>query len=176
MAVACGTARPGPAVDPCHATALRAALLTGERLEVTDPGESEDFGRDWAHPTALTAYGEREPTGPWTWAGPATTVTGRTWGGCVEVIQWILASGRFPADPTVLDGGVLILETSEELVPAIEFGRILRCLGERGLIAVAGAVLVARPPASSRENLPTASKRTAYRDTQRDVAIELIGR
>lgn len=29
---------PGPAVDSCHRAALRAALLTGERLEVTDPG------------------------------------------------------------------------------------------------------------------------------------------
>lgn len=167
---------PGPAVDPCHVSALRAALLTGARLEITDPGESEDFGRDWADPTALTAYGEREPTGPWTWAGPATTVTGRTWGGCIEVVQWILASGRFPADPAVLDGGVLILESSEELIPAIEFGRILRCLGERGLIAAAGAVLVARPPASSREILPTAAERTAYRDAQRNVAIEVVGR
>lgn len=36
---------PGPAVDPCHRAALWAALLTGERLELTDPGESEDIGK-----------------------------------------------------------------------------------------------------------------------------------
>ena len=41
---------PGPAVDTCHAMALRAALITGERLEVTEPGQSEDFGKDWADP------------------------------------------------------------------------------------------------------------------------------
>ena len=35
---------PGPAVDEVHVAALRAALLTGERLEVTEPGESEDLG------------------------------------------------------------------------------------------------------------------------------------
>ena len=52
----------GPGVDDCHAASLRAALLTGERLEVTDPGTSEDFGRDWADPAALTEYGDREPT------------------------------------------------------------------------------------------------------------------
>lgn len=33
---------PGPAVDDLHARSLRAALLTGERLEITDPGEPED--------------------------------------------------------------------------------------------------------------------------------------
>lgn len=61
---------PGPAVDEIHARSLRAALLTGEHLEITEPGESEDIGREWTDPAALTEYGEREPTEPWAWAGP----------------------------------------------------------------------------------------------------------
>lgn len=69
---------PGPAVDPVHASSLRAALLTGERLEVTDPGESEDIGKDWQDPSALSQYGNREPTEPWVWAGPPRSVTGPT--------------------------------------------------------------------------------------------------
>jgi len=165
---------PGPGVDSCHRAALRAALTTGERLKVTDPGESEDIGKDWADPAALTEYGEREPTEPWAWAGPARSVTGRTWGGCIEVLQWILTAGRFPVDPTVLNGGVLLLETSEELIPATEFGRILRSLGERGVLAAVDAVLLARPPASSFEERPSASERAAHRADQRDVAIEVI--
>ncbi len=90
---------PGPAVDDIHARSLRAALLTGEELEITDPGESEDVGVDWADPRALESFGEREPTEPWTWHGPARSVTGRTWGGCIEVIEWILTAGRFPFPP-----------------------------------------------------------------------------
>jgi muramoyltetrapeptide carboxypeptidase LdcA involved in peptidoglycan recycling len=105
-----------------HAASLRAALLTGERLEITEPGESEDFGRKWDDPAALSDYGEREPTEAWSWAGPEKVVTGRTWGGCIEVMQWILTAGRFPVDPTVVQGGVLLLESSEELIPAQEFG------------------------------------------------------
>jgi len=167
---------PGPAVDPCHRTALRAALLTGERLEVSDPGESEDIGKDWADPAALTEYGDRESTEPWSWSGPPRSVTGRTWGGCIEVLQWILTAGRFPADSAVLDGGVLILETSEELIPAQEFGWILRSLGERGILAAVQAVLVARPPASSFETQPSATERSAHRAKQRDVAIEIVTR
>lgn len=157
-------------------TSLRAALLTGERQEVTDPGESEDIGKDWADPAALTEFGDRAPTEPWTWAGPARAVTGRTWGGCIEVVQWILTAGRFPADPAVLDGAVLILEASEELIPARDFGWILRSLGERGLLAAVDAVVVARPPASSFEVQPSASDRAAHRDRQRDVAIGIIDR
>lgn len=167
---------PGPAVDEVHAASLRAALLTGERLQVTDPGESEDVGRDWADPAALTEHGDREPTEPWTWAGPARSVTGRTWGGCAEVVQWILTAGRFPADPAVLAGGVLLLETSEELIPPRELRWIVRSLGERGLLAAVDAVLVARPPTSDHTDRPSAQVRADRRAAQRDVAIETVQR
>ena len=167
---------PGPEVDDVHARSLRAALLTGERLEITEPGTSEDFGRDWHDPAALTEFGDREPTGPWTWAGPRRPVTGRTWGGCIEVIQWVLTAGRFPADPGVLDGGVLLLETSEDLIPAQEFGWIMRSLGERGLLAAVDAVVVARPPTSTFDVRPSSAERAAKRAEQRDVAIATMQR
>ena len=165
---------PGPAVDEVHARSLRAALLTGERLELTEPGESEDIGKDWQDPAALSEYGDREPTEPWTWAGPARSVTGPTWGGCAEVLQWLLTAGRFPADPAVVAGGVLLLETSEELIPAQELGWIMRSLGERGILAAVDAVLLARPPTSDFERRPTSTERAAKRAEQRDVAIETV--
>lgn len=90
------------------------------------PVESEDFGKDWTDPAALNDYGERETTEAWAWAGPARTVTGPTWGGCAEVLQWILTAGRFPPDPAVLDGAVLVVEASEEIIPTREFGWIPR--------------------------------------------------
>lgn len=166
---------PGPAVAPEHARSLRAALLTGERLEITDPGESEDFGIDWADPAALTATGQREPTEPWVWAGPRRTVTGHTWGGCAEVLQRLLAAGRLDADSTALDGGVLLLETSEELPSAEEFGAIAGSLGERGVLAAVGAVLVAQPPASTLQYRPDTDEREDYRRQQREVAIDVVG-
>jgi muramoyltetrapeptide carboxypeptidase LdcA involved in peptidoglycan recycling len=167
---------PGPGVDDVHARSLRAALLTAEILEITDPGESEDFGVDWNDPRALTSFGERERTEPWTWHGPPRLVTGRTWGGCVEVIEWILTAGRFPFSPGVLDGAVLLIETSEELLPARNVGWILRSLGERGLLAAADAVLVARPPVSDFARRPPAEERARLRDEQRDVVVEVIAR
>lgn len=165
---------PGPQVDPVHEVSLRAALLTGGRMEVTEPGESEDIGHDWSDPRALSEFGEREWTEPWTWAGPERSVTGRTWGGCVEVLQWLLTAARFPADPAVLRGGVLLLESSEELIPAREFGWITRSLGERGVLEAVDAVVVARPPTSNFERRPSSDERRAGRAEQRDKVIEVV--
>jgi muramoyltetrapeptide carboxypeptidase LdcA involved in peptidoglycan recycling len=167
---------PGPAVDDIHARSLRAALLTGERLEITDPGESEDIGFEWADPRALESFGEREPTEPWDWFGPARSVTGRSWGGCIEVIQWILTAGRFPFPPDVLRGGVLLIETSEELPPAREVGWIVRSFGERGILSAVDAVLVGRPPVSDFDRRPSALERARLRAEQRDTVVEVIGR
>jgi muramoyltetrapeptide carboxypeptidase LdcA involved in peptidoglycan recycling len=167
---------PGPGLDDLHRRSLRAALLDGGRLEVTEPGESEDFGLHWSDPTATTSYGDREATEPWTWTGPRRVVTGPTWGGCIEVLQWVLTAGRFPADPGVLDGGVLLLESSEDLIPASEFGYITRSLGERGLLAAVDAVVVARAASSTHEHRPSADERAAHRDAQREIAIETVGR
>jgi muramoyltetrapeptide carboxypeptidase LdcA involved in peptidoglycan recycling len=165
---------PGPAVDPIHARSLRAALITGDTLEITDPGESEDVGVDWTDSRSLTEFGVREPTPPWTWAGPSRSVTGLSWGGCLEVLQWVLTAGRFPADASVLDGGVLLLETSEELLPARDVGWIVRSLGERGLLAAVDAVVVARPPVSDLTRRPDQAERDRLRGEQRDAVIEII--
>jgi muramoyltetrapeptide carboxypeptidase LdcA involved in peptidoglycan recycling len=103
-------------------------------------------------------------------------VSGPTWGGCVEVLQWLLTAGRFPGDVAVVEGGILLLESSEELIPARELGWILRSLGERGLLDAVSGVLVARPPASDFQRRPDAAGRAAYRAEQRDVAVEMIAR
>jgi len=165
---------PGPHVDQIHEESLRAALLTGDRVELTEPGESEDIGHDWNDPRALTEFGDREPTEPWAWSGPSRSITGRTWGGCIEVVQWILTAGRFPADPSVLDGGVLLLESSEELIPAREFGWITRSLGERGILSAVDAVVVARPPTSDFETRPSAEERRSKRAEQRDMVTNVV--
>mgnify|MGYP002713681671 CR=1 FL=1 len=149
---------PGPAVDEVHAASLRAALLTGGRLEITEPGESEDHGVDWLDPRALTEFGTREPVpgphddgargvgegaSPWRWAGPRRAVTGRTWGGCLEVLPWVG-----------------------------EVRRMLRILGERAV----HAVLAARPPTSSFEVPRSPEERARLRAEQADVVLEEVGR
>jgi hypothetical protein len=57
----------------------------------------------------------------------------------VEVLDWVLTAGRFPFPPDVLDGAVLLIETSEELLPARSVGWIVRSLGERGSLLLSTA-------------------------------------
>ncbi|HEU5392630.1 MAG TPA: hypothetical protein VFV73_42740 [Streptosporangiaceae bacterium] len=84
--------------------------------------------------------------------------------------------GRFPFGPQALGGDVLLLDTSEELLPARNGGWIVRSLGERGILAAVDAVLVARPPVSDFTRRPTAEERVRLRAEQCDVVIEVIGR
>lgn len=166
---------PGPAVDDVHLRSLRALLLDGGTLEITEPGESEDVGRRWHDPRALVEYGDRVATEPWTWAGPAIRVQGRTWGGCLESIDGLAFLGRLP-DPARLAGGILLLETSEERPPAGWVARWLRYLGERGILGAVSGVLVARPPVSDFEFRPSPDEARALREAQRDAVVETFAR
>jgi muramoyltetrapeptide carboxypeptidase LdcA involved in peptidoglycan recycling len=166
---------PGPRIDDVHLASLRAALFTGGELEVVEPGESEDFGPDWLSPRALVEFGEREPTEPWTWAGPDRAVAGRTWGGCFEVVDQLALADRLPPLKD-LEGTILILESSEEVPPAVWVKRWIRSLGERGVLAAVEGVIVARPPVSSREAVPSAGERARLREAQRDAVIAEIAR
>lgn len=165
---------PGPRVDPEHLSSLTAALLTGAELEITEPGESEDYGHGWEDPLALTQFGEREQTEPWTWAGPTRLVTGRTWGGCLDVLDQIALADRMPSNEE-LAGAILLLETSEELPSAGVVLNWVRALGERGTLTAVAGVMLARTPASAiGARRPPASARAQWRNQQRDVVIEQV--
>lgn len=166
---------PGPGIDEVHLTSLGAALMTGGELTVTDPGEAEDYGKDWHDPQALVEFGEREPTEPWAWAGPARLVSGRTWGGCLEVIDQLALADRLPPVED-LHGSILLLETSELIPPADWVKRWVRALGERGILNAVHGVLVARAPTSNFEHQPEPDERARLRDAQRDVVIEEVTR
>ena len=165
----------GPRIDDVHLASLKAALFTGGEVELTEPGESEDFGHDWLSPLALVEFGDREPADPWVWAGPEREVAGRTWGGCLEVIDQLAIAGRLPS-VDALKGSILLLETSEELPSAPWVKRWVRALGERGILAAVDGVVVARPPVSTFGNVPSAAERARLRADQRDAVIGEIAR
>jgi muramoyltetrapeptide carboxypeptidase LdcA involved in peptidoglycan recycling len=166
---------PGPAVDGIHLASLRAALMEGGDLEITEPGESEDVGRRWTDPRAFTEYGERTATEPWSWAGPAERIEGRTWGGCLEVLDGLAWTDRLSA-ASDLEGAILMLETSEERPSAGWVARWLRGLGERGILRAVAGVVVARPPVSDFEFHPSPAAAHELREQQRDAVIEVVTR
>lgn len=139
----------GPRVDEAHLATLRAALFDGDLL-LPATTDSEDYGLDWSDPLALTEDRQRGPACPIEFVGSDTPVRGRTWGGCLEVIDQLALADRLPhaAD---LDGAVLIFETSEILPPPEFVGRWIRSLGERGYLEAASALMFARPVVDDRD-------------------------
>ncbi len=164
---------PGPGVDPLHLASLRAALFGGD-LTLATPARTRDYGLDWASPPALVDSAPDQPASPWEWSGPARAVTGPVWGGCIEIVEWTLAVGRWMHPVAAYDGCVLALEASEDMPPAQECFAMLRNLGERGILGVAAALLWGRPPVSSREDPRPEAEAAGLRAERRAAVLRAV--
>lgn len=164
---------PGPAVDGVHLQSLRAALFGGV-VELRPLAESRDTGIDWADPRALTQWAPSLPAEPWTWSGPALSVTGPVWGGNLEVLTWTLAAGRWVRPNEEYAGSVLLLETSEERPPPEEVYRMMRNMGERGLLGVFPALIWGRPPVSDHDHHPSTEQAAALRAENREAVLRAV--
>jgi muramoyltetrapeptide carboxypeptidase LdcA involved in peptidoglycan recycling len=160
-----------PEPHPVSMSSLRAALFAAGDLEITEvDGFSEDeFG--WDDPQRWTTAPPVLPASPWTWHQPETVVRARTWGGNLEILEWVLSSNRYVHEPAAYAGCVLLLETSEEMPHPDEVFRILRNMGERGLLEQFPAALVARPKASFVLAPKSPDERRRYRDDQRAAVL-----
>ncbi|MFE4176686.1 S66 peptidase family protein [Streptomyces sp. NPDC056909] len=166
--------RPG-AMDPLTAESLRAALFTSGPYELRPAERFRDPGDDWADPAVFAAEPETRPGGGWSWHGPGRVVEGRSWGGNLEILSWLLMADReIRRDLSVYDGCVLVLETSEDLPSAEDVFRILRGMGERDLLRRFPALLMARPKAWSftRPNSPEEAAR--YAREQREAVLRAL--
>ncbi|PSK65556.1 Microcin C7 self-immunity protein MccF [Micromonospora sp. MH33] len=164
--------RPGRP-HPLTFDSLRAALFTSGWYELTPAPEWGDEPRDWRNPATLADEPVMFPGAGWRWHGPARMVQGRTWGGCLEIIHWLAAAGRVPS-AAELAGSVLVVETSNELPDAREVFRIVRNLGERGLLAGFPAIVVGRPKAWDFEKPHTLDERLAWGEAQREAILRAL--
>jgi len=133
----------GGAMHPNTERSLRAALFTPGEFVLSPSQAWTDHDRDWAVREHLETEPPLFPGTGWTWQG-SSPVGGRLWGGCLEILDWQLSVNRWML-PTESYGGVFFAETSEELPTSEQVYRILRNLGERGLLERFDAVLWGRP-------------------------------
>lgn len=161
----------GGQVHPVSVRSLRAALFEHVDLGITAPEEFGEDENDWNDPGSLGREPVMQPASPWRWHGPPAVVSGPTWGGNLEILHWLLAADSFVRPPADYAGCVLLLETSEELPSATEVFRMLRNMGERGLLGQFPAVLVGRAKASALGSRPSPPERAAYRDAQREAVL-----
>ncbi|GAA2148452.1 LD-carboxypeptidase [Kitasatospora kazusensis] len=165
--------RPG-AMHPLTEASARAALFTSGEFELTPSPETNDVERRWEDPETFESAPVMEPAGGWSWHNADRVVEGAAWGGCVEVLAQLLMADREirPADEYA--GGVLFLETSEMLPGAEEVYRVLRSMGERGLLRQFPALLMGRARAWSFDKPNDAAGRERYRAGQRAAVLRAL--
>ncbi|MFD4410703.1 S66 peptidase family protein [Streptomyces sp. NPDC058251] len=172
--VMCELGRPG-AMHPQTAESLRAALFTSGAYELGAAERWGDVNRDWADPATFDAEPETRPGTGWTWLNADRLVEGRSWGGNLEILGWLLMAGReIPHDLSEYDGGVLFLETSEELPSAREVFRTLRNMGERGLLQRFSALLMGRAKTWSFEHPNSPEEGVRYAAEQREAVLRAL--
>jgi muramoyltetrapeptide carboxypeptidase LdcA involved in peptidoglycan recycling len=157
--------RPG-ALHPLTADSLRAALFTSGWYDLAPAAEWGDQPGDWRDPSSLAVEPAMFAGEGWRWQGPATAVEGPIWGGNLEVLGWMLQADRV-GPSSAYEGSVFIMETSQELPAPVEVYRILRNMGERGLLAGFPAVLVGRAKAWEFDKPLSAEQKREYTAAQR---------
>lgn len=118
---------------------------------------------------------EWESNDGWEWEFPHDEpVSGTVWGGCYLALEHLLATNHYVPDPDSLAGFVLVVESSGLLPEPYFIKSVLRCLGERGLLEQASAVIVGRP--KTRKNGERSyDERKRYQERQFD-AVKMIAR
>jgi muramoyltetrapeptide carboxypeptidase LdcA involved in peptidoglycan recycling len=150
----------GGAMHPDTERSLRAAMFIGGEFELTPAAGWTDRDHDWNVPENLLTEPPQFAGTGWTWSG-SRAVSGKLWGGCIEILDWQLSANRWML-PTSEYSGVLFGETSEEMPTSEEVYRILRNFGERGLLERFDAVLWGRPKSSSLMQEMTPAESVAY--------------
>ncbi|WP_326779148.1 S66 family peptidase [Streptomyces sp. NBC_01445] len=162
--------RPG-AMHPMTADSLRAALFTSGEYELTAASTYGDVGRPWQDPRTFESEPEMEPAGGWSWHNGDRVVEGISWGGNLEIISWLLMADRAVLPVGAYAGNVLFLETSEEMPRAEEVYRILRNMGERGLLQQFPALLMGRARSWSFENQLGPQEKAHFRRQQKEAVL-----
>jgi len=166
-------AAPGPLPEYLERW-LRTALFEETIGEIEPAPLFSDQDLDWADPANLEQRPEVEPNPGWIWRGSDRAVSGRTWGGCLEVLDLQFAADRYVPSVSALDGSILLLETSEELPSPAYVRRALLGMGERGLLSAVDGVLVGRIKARSHVTERGDEARTQYRNRVRDAMADVV--
>ncbi|MFB7463582.1 S66 peptidase family protein [Streptomyces sp. NPDC056224] len=165
--------RPG-AMHPLTADSFRAALFTSGEYELTPSRSCRDVDRPWDDPHSFESEPEMERADGWSWHNADRVVEGIGWGGNLEIISWLLMADRVVQPADTHARSVLFLETSEEMPRAEEVYRILRNMGERGLLQQFPALLMGRAKSWSFENRFDAGEKVRFRRQQREAVLRAL--
>ncbi|OEV02427.1 S66 family peptidase [Streptomyces oceani] len=162
------------AMHPTTRDSLHAALFSSGDYELTESRSYGDVTRPWDDPASFEQEPLLEPCEGWHWHRPDQVVEGTSWGGCLEIVSWLLMADRTIRPVEEYAGQILFLETSEELIRPSDVYRILRNMGERGLLRQFPALLMGRAKTTRVFDPRTDDQRDTYRREQRAAVLRAL--
>lgn len=165
-------AMPGNGMFPSTSGSIHHALFSEGAYDVAPSSHFTDIELDWADEASLGKSRTLELNEGWHWDGSGLA-EGILWGGCVETILKLLASGM-PTPKPKDNNLILFLETAENIPDHWIVESLLTALGERGLLSKASGVLIGRPKAWDFSKQLSQDQRDQYRRDQRDTVIRTV--
>jgi muramoyltetrapeptide carboxypeptidase LdcA involved in peptidoglycan recycling len=150
---------------------LKHALFDDGWFELEASPIFNDIGLDWDEPSLLDQPRRYQESEGWQWDGDESS-DGVTWGGCLESVDELLRHGIEIPSLQEFEEIVLFLETSEELPSAAYVFRVLRGLGERGILGRVKGLLVGRAKGWEFDRQNTDEEKAAYKREQREAILE----
>lgn len=154
---------------------LKKSLFEDGEFELLPSETYNDQGHDWNDDGLLHVKRTYEPNESYYFDGHQDSI-GISWGGCLESIDELLRNNiQIPSLEQFKDI-VLLLETSEE-IPEVDYvHRVVRALGERGILNNIKGVLVGRPKAWEFHKKRTLEEKSQYRAVQRETILKTVRR
>lgn len=132
-----------------------------------------DINLDWNDLSTIDTKRRYQKNEGWYWDG-SNNGEGVTWGGCIESIDELL---RHNVDiPTLEDfeNIVFFFETSEEIPSSDYVRRVIRALGEKGILKNIKAIIVGRPKAWELNQQNSDEQKVKYKKNQRETVLEIV--
>ncbi len=152
---------------------LKLALFTKGEFELTSSETYNDQGLSWDDKNTLTQKRQHWQNEGHTWDG-ANNTTGLLWGGCLESIDEMLRHNVPIPNHEQFKNIVLMVETSEEIPSADYVFRVIRALGERGILANIQGVLIGRAKAWEFEKQTSFAEKIHYTKTQQKTILKAV--
>lgn len=152
---------------------IKHALFEEGEFELRASEEFNDQGLSWNDPSLLNTRRIYEVNEGWYWDG-AQNGTGLLWGGCIESVDEMLRHGVPIPTLEQFENIVLTLESSEEIPNHSYVFRIMRALGERGILGRVKGVLIGRPKAWEFGKQNSREEKIAYCAEQRKTILEAV--
>jgi len=153
---------------------LKHALFDEGEYELKSSADYNDIGLNWDVPENLAVRRTYWPNDGWYWNQVKKNTEGTLWGGCIESVDEMLRHDVPIPTLNQFENIILILESSEDLPAADYVFRVMRALGERGILKRVTGVLVGRAKACEFDKQNSLEQKAEYRREQREAILRAV--